>query len=1015
MFHKRQKMVSNSVDMQRSINSVYELWNTQQESDERSKEFLQKKIDLDDARHLLERVGIGANIKEVKKLVGMTRSKAVSYIINEIKTESWLPLPKFLDGSNPPYWIVGDLNSEEEQSFRVARDREMNEYRLWWIKEMIETPSPQTERLVLFWHNHFVSSYSAINEQSTSIARQNIMFRELGSGNFKMLTKSVIKDPAMLNYLDNEFSEKGKPNENLSRELMELFVLGEGNYSEKTVREGARALTGYSVNKIKNTSFFFDGWRHDNGVKNIFDRSGDFNGDQFVDILFEQANASEFLTRKFWRYFVSEVIEDEDEIRFIAKRFKTSDFDIRTLLRSVLTSKTFWDESVRATIVKSPVDFLIGTIRSTGFLPADWNTLPNKLTLLGQNLFEHPNVAGWPGGQSWITPSGLLNRSYLAKNFFSSLGSNVENMVNAQTAPVEMTKRSIALRYASEDYKGPSKFKIQLINNSVKKEARNPFMYGDYEVLEKLVGDEWIHATLTFKDVTSKLEGMKKAVTVGLEGHAAWGDFYGIELTEDTFETEIPQELSVYKDTSSGVFFINSDSLRDGTFDKLYRYLPSNDKRTLQGLCSHLGKKEFLDNLLVKLSAKESQAGDKFWADKAKFNDIQYLSKRCLRSIEKTGLIYSSTHNAVNGHDTEKFGRIKDNSQLPWQTLQLNIENSDEFDTVEIMFMNDHCCGPGGSDNGDRNFFVDWIKVDNELFLSSDGEQHGNTCDSDPGYLYCGGWVEMRKSISLAESNSSNTLISDKKDKLYVERAGLSWMNRFKKNRDWNEIAINLLNVKFNNIRYNALRIKLVKRKNGNLFLMLSSRGCYPDCFENRWPHKVHKSDRPPYIKDIKISLILRNIEDHEAHYWGLNKPDRQFVDALWASIPQILEEIKNGRQWKRAIERERTDGWSDTLDFIANTLPKTRYVASVGSEPLIVRPSRESVNMMSMMEGLKTDIPFPANTKPKTSLSEIEKSFGDTHMVSLADLFLSTDPVVISRTVEDISTIITDPVYNLK
>ena len=196
---------------------------------------------------------------------------------------------------------------------------------------------------------------------------------------------------------------------------------------------------------------------------------------------------------------------------------------------------------------------------------------------------------------------------------------------------------------------------------------------------------------------------------------------------------------------------------------------------------------------------------------------------------------------------------------------------------------------------------------------------------------------------------------------------------------------------------------------------MLSSRGCYPDCFENRWPHKVHKSDRPPYIKDIKISLILRNIEDHEAHYWGLNKPDRKFVDALWASIPQILEEIKNGRQWKRAIERERTDGWSDTLDFIANTLPKTRYVASVGSEPLIVRPSRESVNMMSMMEGLKTDIPFPANTKPKTSLSEIEKSFGDTHMVSLADLFLSTDPVVISRTVEDISTIITDPVYNLK
>ena len=135
----------------------------------------------------------------------------------------------------------------------------------------------------------------------------------------------------------------------------------------------------------------------------------------------------------------------------------------------------------------------------------------------------------------------------------------------------------------------------------------------------------------------------------------------------------------------------------------------------------------------------------------------------------------------------------------------------------------------------------------------------------------------------------------------------------------------------------------------------------------------------------------------------------------MWASIPQILEEIKNGRQWKRAEERERTDGWSDTLDFILKTLPKTRYVKSVGSEPLIVRPSRDSANMMPMMEELKTGIPFPANTKPKTNLFEIEKSFRDKHVVSLADLFLATDPVVISRTVEDISTIITDPVYNLK
>lgn len=849
IFLEKQKVLLESIDIQRSINLVYKLWNEQQEAKELSEKYLQEKIDLDDARHLLERVGIGANIKEVKKLVGMTRSKAISLIINEIKVKSWRPPPKFLDKTSPPYWIEGDFNSEEEQSFRVERDREMSEYRLWWIKEMIETPSPQTERLVLFWHNHFVSAYSAINEQSTSIARQNMMFRKLGSGNFKTLTKAIIKDPAMLNYLDNEFSEKGKPNENLSRELMELFVLGEGNYSEKTVREGARALTGYSVNKLRDTSFQFNSWSHDNGIKTIFGKSGSFNGDQFVDILFEQTEASLFLTMKFWRNFVSEVIEDEEEVRKIAARFKKSDYDIRTLLRQILTSKTFWSGEVRATIVKSPVDLLLGMVRTTGFLPADWNTLPNKLTLIGQNLFEPPNVAGWSGGQSWITPSGLLNRSYLAKNFFASLGTEVENMVNAQTSPVEMTKRSITLRYASEDFQGPSQFEIRLKRNS-----------------------------------------------------------------------------------------------------------------TVQPI-----------------------------------------------------IIYASTHTSKNGHDTAKFGRIEEASQLPWQTLRLNIENDASFDVVEVAFLNDYCCGPGGSQNGDRNFFVDWIKVDDDLFLATSGSQYGNTCDSEPGDLYCSGWVEMEKSISLLKGSRKNNLELNLEDKLYVERVALSWMDRFKRNRDWNEIAINLLNSKFNDLHYDALRIKLVRRKNGDIFLMISSMDCYPDCFKNRWPQKAHKSNNFPYHKDIKISLIKRNNTDHEAHYWGLNEVDRKFVDALWASLPQILEEMKKGRRWKKAAERGRTDGWRETIDYISETLPKTRYFKSVGSEVLIVRPAGENGNMMAMMEGLDRGLPYPANTRPRINLLEVEKSFGEKYMASLADLFLATDPVIISKGSKDISAIITDPVYNLK
>ena len=184
----------------------------------------------------------------------------------------------------------------------MARDREMGEFRLWWVKEMIETPSPQTERLVLFWHNHFVSTYPALDEQSTSLARQNLMFRRQGSGNFRLMLKEVIRDAAMLNYLDNDNNKRNAPNENLARELLELFTLGEGNYDEHTVKEAARALTGYRTNKLRDLSFEISPWDQDRGLKNILGSWGFHDGDDLIDLILEQPSSSEFITRKFWRH-----------------------------------------------------------------------------------------------------------------------------------------------------------------------------------------------------------------------------------------------------------------------------------------------------------------------------------------------------------------------------------------------------------------------------------------------------------------------------------------------------------------------------------------------------------------------------------------------------------------------------------------------------------------------------------------------------------------------------------------
>ena len=355
----------------------------------------------------------------------------------------------------------------------------MEELRLWWVSEMLTTQSPAAEKLIMFWHNHFVSSYSGVNENVHLMAKQHWTFRQLGHTNFRALAKAIIKDSAMLEYLDNKQSRKKNPNENLARELLELFVIGEGNYSEQTVKEVARALTGYSSNRLRQDEFRFNHWDHDNGWKVIFDRKGHFDGDDVIDILLDQAETSKFITRKFWKNYVSDFNFNDEEIIDVAKIFKTSDYDIKTLIRATLSTKSFWSPQNRATIVKSPVDFIIGTIRSTGKLPDTWSLIPNELSTLGQNIFEPPNVAGWPGGGDWIVPSRLLMRKgmlaslanptqsdnkYLSENMMMNM---VSNSVAQKITDPNQTN-NIYLRYAAENFEGPPEYILQAIDKNNK-------------------------------------------------------------------------------------------------------------------------------------------------------------------------------------------------------------------------------------------------------------------------------------------------------------------------------------------------------------------------------------------------------------------------------------------------------------------------------------------------------------------------------------------------------------------
>ena len=367
-------------------------------------------LSLDDARHLITRTGLGASPAELNRFIGLAPTDAVNKIIAGLGEQPNLPPPAWTANPAPHHFRFGTMPVGDKQKFRQIRDGEMQSLRRWWIQEMISTPSPQTERLVLFWHNHFATAFSAVNNQAISIARQHMMFRKHSVGNFRVFLKSIIRDPAMLNYLDNNNSKKQKPNENLAREILELFTLGEGNYLESDIKNAARALTGYSYSEIYNMEFVFKNWTHDSKDKTIFGVTGNFDGDDLVDLILEQPEAARFIAAKMWRILVGDINTADNKLTAHANAFRNSDYDIKTLYRSILLSDDFWHTDNRASIVQSPVSLSIGAIRASGILPPDWQTLPARLRLMGQHLFEPPNVAGWPGGATWITPGRLLAR-----------------------------------------------------------------------------------------------------------------------------------------------------------------------------------------------------------------------------------------------------------------------------------------------------------------------------------------------------------------------------------------------------------------------------------------------------------------------------------------------------------------------------------------------------------------------------------------------------------------------------
>jgi len=295
------------------------------------------------------------------------------------------------------------LSIEQKKQFRQQSREDLKKLNLRWIDEMINSDAQLRERMSFFWHGHFACRIENIfyQQQLLDVIRSNAL------NNFGDLLKQVSKSASMLQFLNNQQNKKQHPNENFAREVMELFTLGRGNYNETDIKEAARAFTGWGF--TVQGDFIFRPNQHDDGIKTFLGKTGNFTGDDVLNILLEQKQTAKFITQKIYTYFVNEN-PDKSKIETLADRFYQSNYDIKNLLEDIFTAHWFYDEKNIGTKIKSPIDLLAGIRR---FLPLNLQDDSSELLFqraLGQMLFNPPNVAGWPGGKSWIDSSTLMLR-----------------------------------------------------------------------------------------------------------------------------------------------------------------------------------------------------------------------------------------------------------------------------------------------------------------------------------------------------------------------------------------------------------------------------------------------------------------------------------------------------------------------------------------------------------------------------------------------------------------------------
>jgi uncharacterized protein (DUF1800 family) len=452
------------------------------------------------AAHLLSRAGFGGTPEEIETIQAMGPQRAVEHLMDfpdaaadeqsddipdlsevEDYAKNFREMARQLVGKTP------DEKIKLRQMFQRQNAQAVQLTVSWWMKRMMHGPYPLQEKLVLFWHGHFTTS--AKDERSAWLMwQQHELHRQMAAGNFKEYAHKISHDPAMLDYLNNSQNRKQHPNENYARELMELFTLGIGNYTENDIKEAARAFTGYAH---ESDEFIYRKTEHDTGIKHFMGKSGNFDGDDIVEIIFQNPECPKYISKKLFKFFVHEEPEDA-MVESMGALLRENKFELRPLLHTMLTSKAFYSNKTIGAQIKSPVQLVVGTAR---LLDVDLVRIPRLragpngwLQQMGQVPFFPPNVKGWPVGQAWINTSTLFVRYNTAVELAGGARSQIE---------AKMSKKGVRLHSVAKSNAAPIPFKPEggndagaVVDDWVARLIQRPIAEEKREVLINALGDD---------------------------------------------------------------------------------------------------------------------------------------------------------------------------------------------------------------------------------------------------------------------------------------------------------------------------------------------------------------------------------------------------------------------------------------------------------------------------------------------------------------------------------------------